>query len=247
MNRFFISPQQVHEQTVTFPKDLCHQILHVLRLKDGDTVKVLDNSGMVYVVRLGIDEERKAVAGTVLNVAASLSEPPVAVELCCGLTQRDKLEWILQKGTEVGVTAFRPFVSSRTLVQSTDLREKRRSRWEAIIREAAEQSARGRLPRLEDPVPLRAILEDRQPDFLRLIAWEDADPETESLVRVLHGFTGAGVQLLVGPEGGLSAEEVQAAQEQGWQVVSLGPRILRMETAAILFPALVLQQLEHFD
>jgi 16S rRNA (uracil1498-N3)-methyltransferase len=243
MNRFFIPPTQIHEQTVTFPEDLCHQILHVLRLKDGDSVKVLDNSGLVYTVRLGVDEGRKAVVGTVLDVAVSLSEPPVRVTLCCGLTQREKLEWILQKGTEVGVTDFRPFVSSRTLVQSTTLKEKRRNRWEAIIREAAEQSARGRLPRLHDPVPLQDILENNSMNVLSLVAWEEADPETGSLAQVLKGFRGDSVQLLVGPEGGLSEEEVEAAREAGWQVVSLGPRILRMETAAILFPALVLHEL----
>lgn len=247
MNRFFIPPTQIHEQTVTFPEDLSHQILHVLRMKDGDSVKVLDNSGLVYTVRLEIDEARKDVLGMVLDVAVSLSEPPVKVTLCCGLTQRDKMEWILQKGTEVGVTDFRPFVSSRTLVQTTTLKEKRRSRWEAIIREAAEQSSRGRLPCLHDPVALEAILEEHSPNSLSLIAWEDTDPDSGSLAQALKGFKGDEVQLLVGPEGGFSAEEVQAARDAGWRVVSLGPRILRMETAAILFPALVLHEIKKFN
>jgi 16S rRNA (uracil1498-N3)-methyltransferase len=216
-------------------------------LKDGDSVKVLDNSGKVYTVRLEVDEARKAVGGTVLDAAVSLSEPPFKVTLCCGLTQRDKLELILQKGTEVGVTDLRPFVSSRTLVQSTTLKDKRRNRWEAIIREAAEQSGRGRLPRLHAPVALQEILESRSVNALSLIAWEDADTGAGSLTQVLKGFSGDEVQMLVGPEGGFSAEEVGAAREAGWQVVSLGPRILRMETAAILFPALVLHEIEKFD
>jgi 16S rRNA (uracil1498-N3)-methyltransferase len=157
------------------------------------------------------------------------------------------MEWVLQKGTEVGVTDFRPFVSSRTLVQSTNFKEKRRSRWDAIIREAAEQSGRGHLPRLHAPVPLQAILEEHSPKSFSLIAWEDTDPESGSLAQALKGFKGDEVQLLVGPEGGFSAEEVGAAREAGWQVVSLGPRILRMETAAIVFPALVLHEIERFD
>jgi 16S rRNA (uracil1498-N3)-methyltransferase len=94
---------------------------------------------------------------------------------------------------------------------------------------------------------LQEILESRSVNALSLIAWEDADTGAGSLTQVLKGFSGDEVQMLVGPEGGFSAEEVGAAREAGWQVVSLGPRILRMETAAILFPALVLHEIEKFD
>lgn len=244
MNRFFIPPSQIKDQTVVFPDDLCHQILHVLRMRAGEQVQVLDDTGMVYTVQLAADADGKTVRGEIMDVKVAESEPPVEVELCCGLTHRDKLEWILQKGTEIGVTAFSPFVSARTLVQSPALKDKRRERWEAIIREAAEQSGRGRLPRLNAPCLYQDLLTAQARDGLSLLAWEGANPAADTLAAALAGFGGSRLRLLVGPEGGLSEEEVQAARAAGWRVVSLGPRILRMETAAILFPGLALQGIE---
>jgi 16S rRNA (uracil1498-N3)-methyltransferase len=247
MNRFFIPPGQIKAQTVVFPENLSHQILHVLRMQAGEMVQVLDDSGMVFTVQLAVEADGKTVRGEITDRQPAKSEPPVEVELCCGLTHRDKLEWILQKGTEVGVTAFSPFVSARTLVQSTALKPSRRERWEAIIREAAEQSGRGRLPRLNDPRLYQDLMDDQAQSNLSLLAWEGADPATETLAAALSGPGGGKLRLLVGPEGGLSEEEVRAAREAGWQVVSLGTRTLRMETAAILFPGLALQIIENLN
>ena len=110
---------------------------------------VLDDSGTVYDVEIGFDPVGKLVQGRIMGSSLATGEPDVAIELCVGLSHRDKFEWILQKGTEVGVSLFTPFTSSRTLVQSGELKPKRRERWESIIREAAEQSGRGKLPRSE--------------------------------------------------------------------------------------------------
>lgn len=247
MNRFFISPSQINARTVVFPDDLCHQILHVLRMRAGEQVQVLDDTGMVYTVQLAVDADGQTVRGEITDRRLAESEPPVEVELCCGLTHRGKLEWILQKGTEAGVTSFSPFVSARTLVQSPALKDKRRERWEAIIREAAEQSGRGRLPLLNDPRMYRDLVADQAQTGLSLLAWEDADRAADTLAAALAGFGGTRLRLLVGPEGGLSEEEVRAAREAGWRVVTLGPRILRMETAAILFPGLALQVIETLN
>lgn len=246
MNRFFVQPQDIKGKQVRFPPDLSHQIIHVLRLKDGDLVAVLDNSGSVYRTELDIDPAAKTVQGRIMDSSTAKGEPAVQIELCVGLSNRDKVEWVLQKGTEVGVSVFRPFVSSRTLVQSRELKPKRRDRWENIIREAAEQSGRGKLPRLEAPVPLKDLMDEEKPgETLSLLAWEEADPETSDLSEVLGKFSGRHIRLFVGPEGGFSEEEVQAARNGGCQVISLGARILRMETAAILFPGLVLHLIEN--
>ncbi len=246
MNRFFIQPEYIKGKSVHFPPDLSHQIVHVLRLKAGDLVDVLDNSGTVYHVALDIDPAEKIVQGRIMDSSMAKGEPAVTIELCVGLSQRDKFEWILQKGSEIGVSVFTPFISSRTLVQSGDLKPKRRDRWERIIREAAEQSGRGKLPELNDPVPFSELLQDESSDgVLSLIAWEGKDPEESGLIDPLIGYSGSRIRLLVGPEGGFSEEEVDSALECGCQVVSLGTRILRMETAAIFFPGLVLYLLEN--
>jgi 16S rRNA (uracil1498-N3)-methyltransferase len=241
MNRFFVNPQAIKVQTVLFPEDVSHQILHVLRLHTDDQVEVLDNTGLIYLVGLKIDPESRIVNGIILSSQKADTEPDVTVDLYFGMTSRDKMEWILQKGTEIGVSSFQPFISSRTLVQKVDLSPKRQARWERIIREAAEQSHRGKLPVLSSLQKYRDSLATVDYDAqLSLIAWEGFDPGERELKSRLETFSGASIALFVGPEGGFSEEEIDQARSAGCQVVSLGRRILRMETAAIVFPALVL-------
>ncbi len=241
MHRFFISPELITARQVTFPNDLAHQIVKVLRLGEGDQVAVLDNSGHVHQVRLGPDQPGITLVGEIIATDAVTTEPNCHVSLFFGLSNREKVEWILQKGTEIGVSAFYPFLSSRTLVQSSFATSKKLARWKRIIREASEQSGRGRLPELHQPNELTDCLAHVSVEYpLSLLAWEDAQAEGETLSILLEGFAGRSLALFVGPEGGFSGEEVKLAQKAGCQVVSLGKRILRMETAAMIFPALVL-------
>lgn len=244
MNRFFLNSKQISKDRVIFPADLAHQIVHVLRLGEGDEVAVLDDRGNIYRVELNIGPGTVQVGGEIVNRESTDSEPKIKVSLCFGLSNRDKVEWILQKGTEIGVSTFFPFVSSRTLVQSKTLSSKRVDRWERIIREAAEQSGRGRLPRLVLPMKYKQCLAETVDSHdLSLIAWEEAEQSRASLKSLISKFEGESIALFVGPEGGFSEKEVDHAQELGVHRVSLGKRILRMETAAIVFPALVLHEL----
>ena len=223
MNRFFLPIQFIQEKQVLFPPDLTHQILNVLRLNVGDLVQVLDNQGNVFDVVLGEGSKDGKLTGWIQTRKREDSESQVNITLFFGLTSREKVEWILQKGTEIGVSSFQPFISARSLVQSTKLGDQKTLRWKRIIREAAEQSRRGLLPELCPPLTLQACLTKAGKEYdLCLLAWEEA-----------------------GPEGGFTGEEVTLAESCGCQVVSLGRRILRMETAAILFPALVLYELQR--
>ncbi len=241
MNRFFLRQDQIHKEEVRFPEDISHQILHVLRLDDGDQVRVLDNQGTVHLVKLRVAHDQNKVRGQILESGPAPGEPAIRITLCFGLSNRDKVEWILQKATEVGVSAFYPFISSRTLVQTPVLSDKKRQRWERIIREAAEQAGRGRLPELHPPGDLSACLQIvKEPHDQLLAAWEGAEPEKQnSLASQLTGRP-ASLALFVGPEGGFSEDEIRVLRSFGCQVVSLGERTLRMETAAIVFPALAL-------
>ena len=244
MNRFFLQPEYFSEEAVTFPPEIAHQILNVLRLGDGDLVEVLDNTGRAFEVRIMLDTAMKRVRGEIIQSYLVQTEPDVEVSLFFGLTSRDKVEWILQKGTEIGVAAFHPFISSRTLVQALRMTDKKTLRWNRIIREAAEQSRRGRLPLLHAAKPFDVCLIDEGHEHVpSLIAWEDDDSERVPLAQALKGFGGSKIRLFTGPEGGFSGDEINLAREAGCQIVSLGPRTLRMETAAILLPAVVLFEL----
>lgn len=244
MTRFFIDGNKIIGNIVHFPDDLAHQITHVLRLDTGDLVDVLDNSGMIHKVRLEVDSNARSVTGKVLASALENTEPKHQIALCFGLSTREKVEWILQKATEIGVSKFFPFISSRTLVQSTVLSEHKRARWERIMREAAEQSHRARLPELNPPLDfddcVSAVVEACD---LCLIAWENASPISDRLPQWIQPGQDQSIGLMVGPEGGFSENEVHIAKSMGCQVISLGNRILRMETAAIVLPAIVFYKL----
>jgi 16S rRNA (uracil1498-N3)-methyltransferase len=150
----------------------------------------------------------------------------------------------LQKGTEIGVSRFVPVIARRTLVRDADVvTSERLTRWERIIAEAAEQSGRGRLPELAEPLQFAVAVGDALATTQRvLIAWEEAG--SGDLTAALAELpAGARVALFVGPEGGYEAAEVDLAQSQGARSITLGPRILRTETAALVGPALVLNML----
>jgi 16S rRNA (uracil1498-N3)-methyltransferase len=245
MHRFFLPSHLIEEQQVTFPKEIGHQIINVLRLVEGDEVGVLDGSGEIHQVRLNTITDQFSLTGTIMATHTATGEPNVHLSLYFGLSSREKMEWILQKGTEIGVSAFHPFISSRSLVKSKMLSTAKLDRWMRIIREAAEQSGRGKLPTLVPPRALTACLAEATTSHEAcLIAWEGAQVGAVSLAKAVESYGGGALALFVGPEGGFSEEEVNQGIEAGCQVVSLGARILRMETAAQVFPALVLYELK---
>ena len=170
------------------------------------------------------------------------------------LSKKRKVEWILQKGTEVGVHAFHPFISQRSLVQSSEISGKRKTRWESIIREAAEQSGRSRLPTLHNPELLPGAIKIANASLDKLIAaWvgegnrilKDTLTGTRHLVKSVESIPSLG--LFVGPEGGFSESEIEALKQTGAETVSLGAYVFRMETAAVVFPALVMYELSDLQ
>lgn len=243
MNRFFLPPEAIQAGQVAFPGEVSRQIARVLRLKPGDRVAVLDDLGSEHLVEL-VSVAADAVSGAIRESRAAPGEPPVRLTLYLCLTQREKLEWILQKCTEVGVSAFAPVISRRSLVRDQVDVERKLERWRRILREAAEQSGRGRVPTIAPVMSfaeaLRSGVSSQQ---ACLLAWEeDRERGLSALLPYLNGAER--VALLIGPEGGLSADEAGAAVELGWQSFSLGSRTLRMETAAVVACARILAAFE---
>lgn len=242
MHRFFLSPNLIQNEGFVFPTDIAHQISRVLRLHAGKTVLVLDGLGQEYLVEL-TRVDSVLVTGKILSTTKAIGEPKTYVRLLVGLTQREKFEWILQKCTEIGVSEYTPLVTSRTLIQKIDEVEEKYPRWQKIIREAAEQSHRGIIPVLEPPQSYTELMTSELPKSITgLLLWEE---ETKNdLKSFLQMTTTKRVNLVVGPEGGFTREEVDLARKAGYCSISLGKRILRLETAAILAVGLVIYQLD---
>jgi 16S rRNA (uracil1498-N3)-methyltransferase len=247
MHRFFIPPNCIEASAVYFPMEVCRQMSTVLHLRQGERVLALDDTGTEYEVELEMVAPR-STQGRILESRLAPGEPRTRLTLYLGLTQREKFEWMLQKCTEVGAAGFVPVISSRGLVQSAEDSRARAERWQRILREAAEQSGRGHIPSLSAPLrweeALRYFTAQSRPG---LIAWEEEKHRRlgETLAGLgLEPGGGAALALFIGPEGGYSPEEAAQAQAAGLAVVSLGARILRMETAAVVATALVFHELE---
>jgi 16S rRNA (uracil1498-N3)-methyltransferase len=244
MHRFFVTPDSIVNKTVHFGEVQARQIRHVLRLQPGAEVVVLDNSGREYGVTL-TEVTQLRVLGRIEEQRPSTGEPRTRLTLYQSLLPRDKFEWVLQKGTEVGVSVFVPVITQRSLVRDAGTIANKRARWERIVLEAAEQSGRGRLPELRLPVPFAEALSQASSSHCTLIPWEKAAKGSigAALGRLPGDLNQPAVALFVGPEGGFSDEEIEQASAAAAIPVTLGRRILRTETAAVVAAALVLYEL----
>ena len=249
MHRFFLPPSNIEKDAVYFPTEISRQIATVLHLRVGQQVVVLDNAGSEYEIELEIVAPR-TTQGRILNTRAAEGEPRTLLTLYLGLTQREKFEWMLQKCTEIGAAAFVPVISSRSLVQSSVESRSKLTRWRRILQEAAEQSGRGRIPTLAAPLRWNEALEHFQSQSAPgLIAWEGEKTMRIStaldILQDAESTAAPRLALFIGPEGGYSEEEVAQARGSGLVPVTLGKRILRMETAAIAAAAILLHELEE--
>jgi len=233
MNHFFIDPNQFQDKKVFFPADLSHQIVRVLRLKNSSHVMVLDNLENQFEVEF-IKLDPNQCVGVILRTEKIHSEPALSLHLMIAMTQREKFELILQKSCELGVRQITPIITERSIHISPQEFEKKLERWTRILREAAEQSRRGLVPTLNPVISLLDAL--KVSTQLKLIAWEN---EQSTRLQELMKNDLSDISLMIGPEGGFSENEIKQAQLKGWQVFSLGKRILRMETAAIVACTLV--------
>jgi len=228
--RFFIDPSQIAGAQIVITGDDVRHIRTVLRMGPGDMLALLDGKGMEYGARITESGRDGIVCEMVIQAKHEITGPRVT--LGQGIAKADKMDWIVQKAAELGATTVVPLVTERTIVKVRD--EKQRvGRWQKIAREAAMQSRR-----LDIPVVGTVMSYDRflanlvpGPASLFLMPWEEG---TRPLKDVLRSYPAAAdITVLIGPEGGFSLSEAKAAQDRGFQAASLGPHILRTETAAV--------------
>lgn len=202
-------------------------VSRVLRLSVGDELTLFDGNGSEYSAT--IFEAR----GTTLRVRVGEPRPvdresPLRITLVQGISRGERMDWVVQKATELGVAAIVPVITERSVVKldATQARKKH-EHWRAITVGACEQCGRNRLPDLAMPMPFGRWLAEAPSDGTRILLHATASDGLGSIGRP------AAVTLLIGPEGGLATQEREAAAVSGFQPVRLGPRILRTETAAI--------------
>ena len=241
MDRFFVSPETLKDDSAELDRELSHRLRHVMRLRRGDHIILVDGRGGEYEAELE-DVSGPTVRAAIVSRREGLPEPAVRVVLYQSIIKGDRFDWVLEKGTEIGVAGFVPLLSGRSVVRPRPGRSERRERWLRIITEAAEQCGRSYLPELAPAMWLDEALESAE--GLCLLPWEGEEKAT--LRRVLRSSLAREktrtVSIFVGPEGGFARQEVDRAVDLGARIVSLGPRTLRSETAGIVAAAAVLYE-----
>jgi 16S rRNA (uracil1498-N3)-methyltransferase len=213
-----------------------HYLARVLRLGVGESIEVFDGRGHAFAATIDVLLERSAQLSLGAARASTVGRQVIILQ---ALPKADKLEWVLQKGTELGANAFMPILTERTTVKPPPERHGERTlRWKRILEEAAKQCGRFDVPTIAAPAPLESALAEL-PSEVRLVVLDEEERATRLGAALENLPAGAPLGLVVGPEGGLARGEVQAMVGRGGLAVSLGERILRTETAAIAALAVI--------
>lgn len=244
MPRFFLSPDKFDADTVVIDGENARHISKALRMKAGDTVTLCDADNNEYLCRLDAFTDTQ-ICAIVLEKMACCTEPPYRVTLLQCLPKSDKMEYIIQKSVELGVHRIIPVASSRCVVKLDDKSApKKIERWQKIANEAAGQCGRGILPAVEMPMDLLSALSLAKEGDLCMFCYEGKTVKSISDVLASCEKTPKDIYVLIGSEGGFSKEEACIAEEKGFTLTGLGPRILRTETAPLCVLSIISAFLE---
>jgi 16S rRNA (uracil1498-N3)-methyltransferase len=231
MSRFYVPAPQIEKGMIRVEGNEVRHIRRVLRLKTKDEIVIFDGLGKEYE-GLIVEEDPSSVVIKIQNVFSSKRDSPLEVTLAQSLLRGEKMDYLIQKATELGVKEIIPIFSSRSvplLEKSGKL--KRHHRWERIAIEASKQCGRGVIPKIEPLQDYSEMLKIASSDFFRLILWEREGIKLKEVLE--RSKEKAKIFAVIGPEGGFSQEEVEEAKGTGFIPVTLGKRILRAETASL--------------
>lgn len=232
MQRYFISPEQIKNDKIVILGDDVHHIKNVMRFRLGAKILCADGSDHEYIAEFEKFEDDHIFC-QIIETRPVQGESHTHVTIAQSLPKGDKLELILQKGTELGAYRFLPFSSERTVVKLDQRKiEKKVERWQKIVKEAAEQSHRGSIPLVETPVSWKQLM--REVESSSASVWIAYEKGGTPLAEALAETNNPEIIVMIGPEGGFSEQEVEEAKLAGAIPISLGHRILRTETASLL-------------
>lgn len=238
MARFFLPRAKIDGQRASIVGAELEHLRRVLRLRPGDHIVVFDDAGWEHEAVIRALDDGQGEVEILLSHQAK-RESPLAVTLALALTKGDKMDYVVEKATELGVKTIAPFLSRYSVPKLDDRKAVQRAeRWRKIVLSAAKQCGRTVLPEVLPVSDYPNTISQRAPAGLKLFFWEREDGQT---LKELHSREPRieTATVVIGPEGGFTVEEAELARDQGYNMVHLGPRILRAETAALTALALV--------
>ena len=233
LNRVYCATPLTPAERVTLRGNAAGHISRVLRLRLGEQLTLFDGTGGEHSARIE-SAGGSTVTVTLLEHITVERESPLTLTLAQGISRGERMDWVVQKATELGVTRIVPLLTERSVVRLDEKQaRKKKEHWSGVCLAACEQCGRNRLPQLEDPQELSAFLA-ADPGPTKLLLSPQGEPRLPALPKDAPAVT-----VLIGPEGGLAPAEQQAALAAGFIPVRLGPRVLRTETAAVAALAVI--------
>lgn len=243
MHRFFVSKDMIGSDKVRILGEDVDHICKVLRLRVGELITASDGESSEYICKIST-LDKKSVTCEIIEKKDIVSEPPVKVHLYQGIPKAAKMDMIVQKCTELGIDTIIPVETERVIAKAGSDRDfdNKLTRWRRIAEEASKQSNRGRIPSISKPAKYKDVLEKLPEYDLVILPYEK-----ESIVglkQVLKGKNNiSSIAIIIGPEGGFENSEVEMAGSKGAAAVTLGPRILRTETAGFTCLSIIMYEL----
>ncbi len=247
MSRFFISDEDVFEDSIVIKGEDVNHIKNVLRCRVGDMLILSNGKGIDFQVR--IDElQQEQIITKIENISKSKTEPPLDIILFQGIPKGDKMDFIIQKSVELGVKRIIPVITERTILRFNSEKDKAKKtlRWQKIALEAAKQCNRGIIPQVDIPMNFKDTMKlFGDMDFILIPYEREKYLKLGNFIEKIKtdGIEIKAVGLIIGPEGGFSEDEVDEAVNHSARSVTLGPRILRTETAGLVVLAILMYEL----
>ena len=246
MPKFFVLPEKVNEDRCIIDTDDVAHITKVLRLKEGDSIVVCDSNGYDYEAVIS-SVEKNCVVCDIVSKTKSDTEPGVFVTLYQGIPKSSKMEYIIQKNTELGISKIVPCVMARCVskIDGEKAEQKKTERWRKIAESAAKQSGRGIVPEITAPVTFKQAVEQMKEDDIAFAPYECEEQNRIKDVLKKYKKDIKNISFIIGPEGGFDPSEAELIKNSGIDTVSLGKRILRTETAGETVTAIIMYESDN--
>ena len=244
MSIFYVKNEQINNDKAVIIGDDVKHIRDVLRYNVEDLLDICDENGIRYHTKIS-NFEKTNIDLEILEVSDYTTEPSINITLFQGMPKADKLEMIIQKCTELGVNEIVPVITDRVIVKLDEKNiDKKLERWNKIALEAGKQSGRQKIPVVQKPTKLKNLIENISKYDILILPYEcEKEITLKSVLRNLDGKC-ENVAIMIGPEGGFAEEEISLLELDNVKRVTLGPRILRTETAGMATLAMVLYELQ---
>lgn len=248
MRKFFVNSNQINNNKIEIINEDVNHIKNVLRLEIGQKIKICNSDNLENYVCEITEISSKMVSCNILEKVPSEAEGNVELHIFQGLPKADKMELIIQKGTELGVFEFIPVSFKRSIVKISGKDESKKiERWQKIAEVAAKQSGRDLIPKIRNIMNIKNICDEIEKYDLVLLAYELEEENyiKQELLKIKSENRNYKIAVIIGPEGGIEEEEAQILKTAGAHVISLGKRILRTETVALQVSSIIMYELEN--